>query len=93
MGFQRIPDRVRTLSDTWRMARGPAPRRVLTAGVVWWGVFTALTAGVSTTLARATLFFVLVRFLLGAGEAIISPLRISLSRDGFPRKKEASPTG
>lgn len=49
------------------------PRRVLTAGVAWWGVFTALTAAVSTTLAGAILFFVLVRFLLGAGEAIIFP--------------------
>jgi MFS transporter, ACS family, glucarate transporter len=49
------------------------PRRILTAGVVWWGIFTALTAAVSPTLARAVLFFMLVRFLLGAGEAIIYP--------------------
>ena len=49
------------------------PRQVLTAGVAWWGVFTALTALVSTTIAGAVLFFVLVRFLLGAGEAIIFP--------------------
>ncbi len=49
------------------------PRRVLTAGVAWWGLFTALTAMVSTTIAGAVLFLVLVRFLLGAGEAIIFP--------------------
>jgi MFS transporter, ACS family, glucarate transporter len=49
------------------------PRRVLTAGVVWWGIFTALTAAVSPALTGAVLFFVLVRFLLGAGEAIIYP--------------------
>lgn len=49
------------------------PRRVLTAGVVWWGIFTALTAAVSPALAGAVLFFVTVRFLLGAGEAIIYP--------------------
>ncbi len=49
------------------------PRRVLTAGVAWWGLFTALTAAVSTTVAGAVLFFLLVRFLLGAGEAIIFP--------------------
>jgi MFS transporter, ACS family, glucarate transporter len=49
------------------------PRRVLTAGVVWWGVFTALTAAVSPALTGAVFFFVLVRFLLGAGEAIIFP--------------------
>jgi MFS transporter, ACS family, glucarate transporter len=49
------------------------PRRVLTAGVVWWGIFTALTAAVSPTLTGAVFFFVFVRFLLGAGEAIIFP--------------------
>jgi MFS transporter, ACS family, glucarate transporter len=49
------------------------PRRVLTAGVVWWGIFTALTAAVSPALTGAVLFFVSVRFLLGAGEAIIFP--------------------
>ncbi len=49
------------------------PRLVLTAGVVWWGVFTALTAAVSPALTGAVFFFVCVRFLLGAGEAIIFP--------------------
>jgi MFS transporter, ACS family, glucarate transporter len=49
------------------------PRRVLTAGVVWWGIFTALTAMVPSKLTGALLFFVSMRFLLGAGEAIIYP--------------------
>lgn len=49
------------------------PRAVLTAGVVWWGVFTTLTASLPTKFAGAIFFFVLVRFLLGAGEAIIYP--------------------
>jgi len=49
------------------------PRRVLTTGVVWWGIFTALTAAVSPAIGGAVFFFVLVRFLLGAGEAIIFP--------------------
>jgi MFS transporter, ACS family, glucarate transporter len=49
------------------------PRRVLTAGVLWWGMFTALTAAVSPTIVGAVFLFVLVRFLLGAGEAIIFP--------------------
>jgi ACS family glucarate transporter-like MFS transporter len=49
------------------------PRRVLAGGVVWWGIFTALTASLPTKVAGALLFFVLVRFLLGAGEAIIYP--------------------
>ena len=49
------------------------PRRVLTAGVLWWGIFTALTAAVSPAVAGAVFLFVVVRFLLGAGEAIIFP--------------------
>jgi ACS family glucarate transporter-like MFS transporter len=49
------------------------PRRVLTAGVIWWGIFTALTAVVPSRLGGALLFFVAMRFLLGAGEAIIYP--------------------
>lgn len=49
------------------------PRRVLTAGVVWWGIFTALTALVPANIAGALFLFVAVRFLLGAGEAVIYP--------------------
>jgi len=49
------------------------PRRVLTAGVLWWGIFTALTALVPAGVANALLWFVAVRFLLGAGEAVIYP--------------------
>ena len=49
------------------------PRRVLAGGVVWWGVFTALTAALPTKIAGAVGIFILVRFLLGAGEAIMYP--------------------
>jgi MFS transporter, ACS family, glucarate transporter len=49
------------------------PRRVLTAGVLWWGIFTALTATISSKPAGALLFFITIRFLLGAGEAVIYP--------------------
>lgn len=48
-------------------------RRVLTAGVVWWGLFTALTAMVPANISGALVLFVAVRFLLGAGEAVIYP--------------------
>lgn len=48
-------------------------RRVLTAGVVWWGIFTALTALVPPDISGALILFVAVRFLLGAGEAVIYP--------------------
>lgn len=49
------------------------PRRVLTAGALWWGVFTALTAFTSAKLTFALSVLVGVRFLLGAGEAIMFP--------------------
>ena len=49
------------------------PRRVLTGGVVWWGIFTALTALVPAGAGSALLLFVAVRFLLGAGESVIYP--------------------
>jgi MFS transporter, ACS family, glucarate transporter len=56
-----------------RLADRFGPRRMLTAGVIWWGVFTALTALVPANIAGALLVFVVVRFLLGAGEAVIYP--------------------
>jgi MFS transporter, ACS family, glucarate transporter len=55
------------------LADRSGPRRVLTASVVWWGIFTALTAAVSPAITGAVFLFILVRFLLGAGEAIIFP--------------------
>lgn len=49
------------------------PRYVLTIGVVWWGIFTALTASLSSQIAGALTYLILIRLLLGAGEAIIYP--------------------
>jgi MFS transporter, ACS family, glucarate transporter len=56
-----------------RLADRFGPRRVLAAGVIWWGVFTALTALVPPGFRAALICFVAVRFLLGAGEAVIYP--------------------
>jgi len=56
-----------TLADRY------GPRRVLAAGVAWWGIFTALTAMVPASIAGALFIFVVVRFLLGIGEAVIYP--------------------
>ena len=49
------------------------PRRVLTLSVLWWGVFTALTAAVPTSIVSPFAALIGVRFLLGAGEAIMYP--------------------
>jgi MFS transporter, ACS family, glucarate transporter len=56
-----------------RLADRFGPRRVLTAGVAWWGIFTALTAMVPAHILGAVFIFMSVRFLLGAGEAVIYP--------------------
>ncbi|MGA2374831.1 MAG: MFS transporter [Candidatus Sulfotelmatobacter sp.] len=56
-----------------RLADRYGPRRVLAGGVAWWGVFTALTALVPANIAGALFAFIAVRFLLGAGEAVIYP--------------------
>jgi ACS family glucarate transporter-like MFS transporter len=56
-----------------RLADRFGPRRVLTAGVMWWGIFTALTALVPSRIMGALALFMGVRFLLGAGEAVIYP--------------------
>jgi MFS transporter, ACS family, glucarate transporter len=49
------------------------PRRVLTGSVLWWGVFTALTAAIPTSVISPLAALIGVRFLLGAGEAIMYP--------------------
>jgi MFS transporter, ACS family, glucarate transporter len=56
-----------------RLADRFGSRRVLAGGVVWWGVFTAVTALVPSQLPFALALFITARFLLGAGEAIVYP--------------------
>jgi ACS family glucarate transporter-like MFS transporter len=49
------------------------PRTVLTFGVLWWGVFTALTAVVSPGASHALTLLILVRLGLGMGESVVYP--------------------
>ena len=49
------------------------PRRVLSLGVIWWGVATMLTAVLPSTMAHAVVLLIGIRFVLGAGEAVIYP--------------------
>jgi ACS family glucarate transporter-like MFS transporter len=49
------------------------PRRILTVGVLLWGVTTALTAMLPTTIQHAVLLLIGVRFALGVGESVIYP--------------------
>ncbi|MBS1822845.1 MAG: MFS transporter [Acidobacteria bacterium] len=56
----------------WLAARF-GPRKVLTLGVLWWGVATALTALLPTGISHAVLLLITIRFALGAGEAVVYP--------------------
>jgi MFS transporter, ACS family, glucarate transporter len=56
-----------------RLADRLGPRRVIALAVFWWGIFTALTASVPLRLAGVLGLFIMIRFLLGAGEAIMYP--------------------
>ncbi|QHN03219.1 MFS transporter [Granulicella sp. WH15] len=49
------------------------PRRVLTLGVLWWGIATALTALLPSNIPHALVLLIAIRFVLGAGEAVIYP--------------------
>jgi len=55
------------------LADRSGPRRVLAMGVLWWGIFTALTTAVSAKIAFAIFYLAAMRFLLGAGEAVMFP--------------------
>ena len=69
------------------------PRRVLTVGVLWWGIFTALTASLPTKVWGAVFFFILVRFLLGAGEAIIYPSSNQFVSQWIPSQERGKANG
>ena len=56
----------------WLAARF-GPRKLLTAALVWWGIFSVATALVAPQGRHAILMLVLVRFALGIGEAAVYP--------------------
>jgi ACS family glucarate transporter-like MFS transporter len=56
-----------------RLADRFGPRRILTVGVLWWGLFSALTAAIPHGIANAVAVLLGIRFLLGAGEAVMYP--------------------
>ena len=76
-----------------RLADRFGSRRVLTAGVMWWGVFTALTALVPSRVEGALFLFVAVRFLLGAGEAVIYPSANQLVARWIPIRERGIANG
>lgn len=76
-----------------RLADRFGPRRVLAAGVVWWGVFTALTAAVPAGVRNALILFIATRFLLGAGEAVVYPASNQLVARWIPMQERGIANG
>jgi ACS family glucarate transporter-like MFS transporter len=76
-----------------RLADRLGPRRVLAGGVVWWGVFTALTASVPSGIGRALLVLISIRFLLGAGEAVVYPAANQFVARWIPRQERGIANG
>jgi ACS family glucarate transporter-like MFS transporter len=56
-----------------RLADRIGPRRTLLGAVVWWGVFTTLSAAIPSGMAHALIILIAVRFALGVGEAVVYP--------------------
>ena len=76
-----------------RLADRYGSRRVLSGGVVWWGIFTAVTALVPSNLPFALLLFIAARFLLGAGEAIVYPASNQFVARWIPSKERGIANG
>ena len=76
-----------------RLADRLGCRRVLAGGVLWWGVFTALSAAVPTGIGHAVFLFMSIRFLLGAGEAVIYPASNQFVAQWIPLQERGTANG
>src|SRR5579872_489145 len=76
-----------TLADHW------GARRVLTAGLLLWGVFTSLTAFVPPEVNGALFLLIGVRLLLGAGEAAVYPSCIRVIANWIPTEDRGIVSG
>jgi ACS family glucarate transporter-like MFS transporter len=75
------------------LARRYGPRLMLAISVLWWGLFTALTALVPPSIFGALLLLVLIRFSLGAGEAIMYPAASQFVERWFPIEERGKANG
>ena len=69
------------------------PRRVLTFGVMWWGVFTAMTAVISPRIGGALALLIVIRFSLGVGEAVIYPASNQFVANWIPVEERGRANG
>lgn len=69
------------------------PRAVLAAGVVWWGVLSALTTVAHGGMAHALTWLIAIRFALGAGEAVVYPASNQFVAHWIPVPERGSANG
>lgn len=75
------------------LARRFGTRKILTLCVVWWGVFTALTAAVPAGASAALLMLILIRIALGAGEAVMFPAANQFEERWIPMAERGRSNG
>ena len=76
----------------WVSARY-GPRLVLTFAVLWWGVATALTALLPSSVSHAAMILVALRFGLGVGESVIYPAANQFVMRWFPAEERGFVNG
>jgi ACS family glucarate transporter-like MFS transporter len=76
-----------------RLADRFGPRRIIALGVVWWGLFTTLTALVPAGFALALALLIAVRFVLGIGEAVMFPASNRLVANWIPSEERGIANG
>jgi ACS family glucarate transporter-like MFS transporter len=75
------------------LARRLGARRALTIAVLLWAVFSALTALVPSGVPGALLILVVIRFLLGAAEAMLFPASSQFVERWFPEQERGRANG
>ena len=76
-----------------RMADRFGPRRILLLAVIWWGIFTSLTAATPPSISFAIALLISMRFLLGVGEAVVYPASNSLVARWIPSAERGIANG
>jgi ACS family glucarate transporter-like MFS transporter len=75
------------------LARKLGPRLLLGLGVLWWSVFTAITALAPAGINGALLLLIAVRFALGVGEATMYPATSQFVERWFPIAERGKANG
>lgn len=76
-----------------RLADKVGPRLTLMLAVVWWGVFTTLSASVPATFAYPLAALLVTRFALGIGEAVVYPASNRLVAEWIPTRERGIANG